>query len=129
MGHNVNILNPDYKEKSWLAEASSTNKSKPGTFTSKEMNPAANSKVVSDNKARELVGNCPMKHDHSITHKATPSKRETALNACFGSSFMTDCLHGANKSQMRNDQNTKPTVTKYEAISEKLHGKIYTEKF
>ena len=72
MGHNADILNPSYKEKSWLADSGAA-KEKPRKFTTSEMAPNPNSKVKSDKKAYELVGNCPVKHDHSITHKAIPS--------------------------------------------------------
>ena len=77
-------------------------------FSDKEALAPNCQKKTCDAKLRELVGNAPLSHDTTNKMVNIPQSRAMALNACFGSSGMTDSLTGANRKQIRNPQSDKP---------------------
>jgi len=73
MSNQVNVLGADYTEKSFLGDSAVKKAAKPGVFAAKEMAPPANNKTISNQKVREMSGNCPMNHDSTLKHKEIPS--------------------------------------------------------
>ena len=93
-----------------------------GTFSAKEAMPPASSKKTCEAKLRELVGNAPIAHDSTPNNFAIPESRRIALNACFGSTGMKDSMTGANRKQIRNDENDKPQNKPIGAIQSTHQG-------